>query len=57
MIIDIFIIIFQADRKAHEEFPEKTNKTPPDKRKKTKTHIFITEEQNIRPIDILMDQT
>jgi hypothetical protein len=51
MIIDIFIAIFQADRKAHEEFPERINKIPPNKRKETETHISITEKQNIGLID------
>jgi hypothetical protein len=43
--------ISQADRKSHEKFPKKINKTPPDKRKKTKTYIFITEKQNIESIN------
>jgi hypothetical protein len=55
MIIDIFMIISQVDRKAHEEFPEKINKTPPNKRKKIKIYIFITEKQNIGLINILID--
>jgi hypothetical protein len=57
MIINIFIAISQADRKAYEEFPEEINKIPPDKRKETKIHISIAEEQDIRSTDILMDQT
>jgi hypothetical protein len=57
MIIDIFIIIFQADRKTHEKFPKEINKILPNKRKKTETHISITEKQNIRSTDILIDQT
>jgi hypothetical protein len=56
MIIDIFIAIFQANRKAHEEFSEKINKIPPNKRKEKKIYIFITEKQNIKPINTLMNQ-
>jgi hypothetical protein len=41
MIIDIFIIIFQIDRKTHEEFSEKINKIPPDKRKEIKKNLFL----------------
>jgi hypothetical protein len=44
MIIDIFIAIFQIDRKAYEEFPERINKIPPNKRKEIKIYISITEE-------------
>jgi hypothetical protein len=55
MIIGIFMIIFQTDRKAHEEFSEGINKIPPDKRKEKKIHIFIAEEQDIGPIDTLID--
>jgi hypothetical protein len=55
MIINIFLVIFQADRKAHEEFPEGINKISSDKRKKIKIYISIAEEQNIRPIDILIN--
>jgi hypothetical protein len=49
------MIIFQADRKVHEEFSEKINKIPPDKRKEKKTHISIAEEQDIELINILMN--
>jgi hypothetical protein len=48
--------ISQIDRKIHEEFPERNNKIFSDKRKKIKTYIFIAEEQNIKLINILMDQ-
>jgi hypothetical protein len=48
--------ISQANRKAHEKFPKKINKTSPNKRKKTEIHIFIAEKQNIKLIDILMNQ-
>jgi hypothetical protein len=44
MIIGIFIIIFQADRKIYENFSKRINKIPPDKRKEKKTYISITEE-------------
>jgi hypothetical protein len=57
MIIDIFIVISQIDRKIHEEFPEKINKILPNKRKKIKTYIFIAEEQNIESVDIPINQT
>jgi hypothetical protein len=56
MIIDIFIVISQADRKAYEKFPEEINKTPPDKRKETKIYISITEERNIKSINTSMNQ-
>jgi hypothetical protein len=36
--------ISQANRKTHEEFLEKTNKTFPNKRKEIKIYISITEE-------------
>jgi hypothetical protein len=49
------MVIFQTDRKAHEKFSERINKIPPDKRKKKKIHIFITEEQDIEPINILIN--
>jgi hypothetical protein len=55
MTIGIFMIIFQTDRKIHEEFSEEINKIPPDKRKEKKIYIFIAEEQNIKPIDILIN--
>jgi hypothetical protein len=44
MIIDIFIVISQADRKAYEEFPEEINKIPPDKKKEIKIYISIAEK-------------
>jgi hypothetical protein len=49
------MVIFQAARKGHEEFPEKINKIPPNKRKEIKKYIFIAEEQNIKLINILMN--
>jgi hypothetical protein len=49
------MIIFQADRKIHEEFSEKINKIFSDKRKKKKIHISITEKQNIKLINILIN--
>jgi hypothetical protein len=55
MIIGIFIVIFQADRKAHEKFSEEINKILPNKRKEKKIYIFIAEEQDIGSIDILMN--
>jgi hypothetical protein len=55
MIIGIFIIIFQADRKAYEKFSKEINKIPPNKRKKKKIYISITEEQNIGLINILIN--
>jgi hypothetical protein len=50
------MIISQTDRKAYEEFSEKINKTPPDKRKEKKIYISITEKQDIEPIDTLINQ-
>jgi hypothetical protein len=47
--------ISQANCKTHEEFPEEINKIFSDKRKKTKTYIFITEEQNIKQINALIN--
>jgi hypothetical protein len=44
MIIDIFMVIFQAGHKTHEEFPEGINKTPPNKRKEIKIYILTAEE-------------
>jgi hypothetical protein len=44
MIIGIFMIISQTDRKIYEKFSEKINKISPDKRKEKKIYIFITEE-------------
>jgi hypothetical protein len=55
MIIDIFITIFQANRKAHEEFLEGINKISMNKRKKIKIYIFIAEKQNIELIDTLIN--
>jgi hypothetical protein len=55
MIIGIFIVISQVDRKAHEKFSERINKIPPNKRKEKKTYISIAEEQNIGPIDTLIN--
>jgi hypothetical protein len=49
------MIIFQINRKAHEEFSEKINKISPDKRKKKKIYISIAEGQNIELTNILMD--
>jgi hypothetical protein len=42
------MVISQADRKIHEKFSEKINKIPPDKKKKKKIYISITEEQDIK---------
>jgi hypothetical protein len=56
MIIDIFIAIFQADYKIHEEFSKKINKIPPDKKKEIKIYIFITEKQDIELINISINQ-
>jgi hypothetical protein len=55
MIIGIFMVIFQANRKIHEEFSEKINKIPPNKRKEKKIYIFIAEEQDIGSINILIN--
>jgi hypothetical protein len=55
MIIGIFIIIFQADRKTHEKFSKGINKISPNKRKEKKIYISIAEKQNIGPIDILIN--
>jgi hypothetical protein len=44
MIIDIFIVISQADRKVYEKFSEEINKILPDKKKKIKIYIFIAEK-------------
>jgi hypothetical protein len=49
------MIITQAHRKAYEVFSKKINKIPPDKRKKKKIYISITEEQNIGLINILIN--
>jgi hypothetical protein len=48
--------IFQADCKIHEGFSEKINKISPNKRKEIKKYFFITEEQNIGLINILINQ-
>jgi hypothetical protein len=56
MIIDIFMIISQTDRKIHEKFSKKINKTLPNKKKEKKIYIFIAEEQNIKSINILINQ-
>jgi hypothetical protein len=54
MIINIFMAIFQTDRKAYEEFPGEINKIFPDKRKEIIIYIFIAEEQDIGLIDLFI---
>jgi hypothetical protein len=49
------MVISQVNRKIYEEFSEEINKIPSDKKKKKKTYISITEEQDIGLINILMD--
>jgi hypothetical protein len=50
------MIIFQADRKAYEEFSEEINKIPPNKKKKKNIYISIAEEQNIKSTNTLINQ-
>jgi hypothetical protein len=38
--MDIFIAISQINRKIHEKFPEKINKTPPEQKKENKDIYF-----------------
>jgi hypothetical protein len=49
------MVIFQIDRKAHEEFSEKINKILSDKKKKKKIYIFIAEKQYIGSTDVLIN--
>jgi hypothetical protein len=46
MTIDTLIIIFQADRKTHEEFPKGINKIPPNKKKRQR-YIFLLRKNRI----------
>jgi hypothetical protein len=49
------MVIFQINRKIYEKFSEEINKILSNKRKEKKIYISITEEQDIKSINILIN--